>query len=519
MVYELKEELKNLETSSFFHTVLLVEDDPIHIKLLSRALDGLVGDIVVAKGGEEAIKLLVSSFPQLVFCDLNLPDISGFQVLDYIQSNFSTVPVVVMTSSNDLENAVFSMREGAWDYVVKDFSNSFRGKLSLVLRRIAERKLLQEREFRIRAERNAFWYASQHAFNGLGIITNEGSVIFSNETFRKFCSVLGAEIKEGENLQLVDLLTNTHPVIGRNLKKQLKSTSSNVFWTSEIEKELRDSKDEGDKYYFELTLTSISMVEGINSSLPLNKFGNLKRFVLWVRDITERKERERFQRDLLSTTTHDLKGPLGVILTSAELLLDPELKDNDNINFDDLILRIASSARNSITLIDELLSARRIQDGVLIVRPQELLVEEVLEDVVLDFYPVAKSKNIILESLVNDRDLTVYADRIGLNRVLNNLVSNAIKFGGKDGKVTINALRVKDNVSIVVSDTGPGISIKERAQLFMRYERLKKHENVDGTGLGLFVTKNIVNAHGGKIDVISKLGEGSSFIISFPNKP
>jgi signal transduction histidine kinase len=303
--------------------------------------------------------------------------------------------------------------------------------------------------------------------------------------------------------------------VAQRLEDQLRSGSSDTFWTSELMIEQSDT-EQAVKRYFELTLSSVRMEDVRDGFLGVFDIPELRKFVFWVRDVTLRKERERFQRDLLSTTTHDLKGPLGAILTSAELMSEAGL--DEKINHTELVLRIASCARSSITLIDELLSARRIQDGVLIVRPQRFAVHEVLEDVVLDFYPVARAREIDFSAKAVDPELEVYADKIGIHRVLGNLVSNAIKFGGPEGKVRLSAKRKDNTVQIMVSDTGPGINPQERAQLFERYQRLEKHDEVEGTGLGLFVAKNIVDAHGGRIDVQSRVGHGTTFIVSFPDE-
>ena len=184
----------------------------------------------------------------------------------------------------------------------------------------------------------------------------------------------------------------------------------------------------------------------------------------------------------------------------------------------EVVTRIASCARNCITIIDELLSARRIQDGVMVVRPKYYAISDILEDIVLDYSPVAKAKGISLQAKAVKEGLLVYADRISLVRVLGNLVSNGIKFTKSGGTVTVSAEKVGDSVLLAVADTGSGIDAHERHQLFERYSRLDKHDAVEGTGLGLYVTKNIVDAHGGRIEIKSEVGVGTTFLIFLPDE-
>ncbi len=113
--------------------------------------------------------------------------------------------------------------------------------------------------------------------------------------------------------------------------------------------------------------------------------------------------------------------------------------------------------------------------------------------------------------------MKVFADRLTLNRVIGNLVSNAIKFTPQGGKVEIAANRIGNATRISVIDTGQGIEAGARHKLFARFSRLEKHAEIEGTGLGLFVSKNIMDAHGGRIDVRSVVGKGTTFFVTFPD--
>jgi signal transduction histidine kinase len=217
---------------------------------------------------------------------------------------------------------------------------------------------------------------------------------------------------------------------------------------------------------------------------------------------------------MLSTTTHDLKGPLGTILLSSELLQDMVEPSKTK----DLIVRIASSAQGAINLIEEFLSVRKIQEGHLILRPSSHSLKELIESATNDFTAVAKARNIKIISDFNS-DSILHVDKLGFHRALGNLLSNACKFTPKNGSITIKSVHRDGEVYLSVCDTGPGMEAAEVRQLFEKFSRLDKHASVAGTGLGLFVVKSIISAHGGRIEVRSQPGQGSEFTIILPDMP
>ncbi len=503
--------LENVGTEGFFSSALLIEDDPAHAALITRALKKVVEEVNHVSSGNDGLRAFETSFPEIVFCDLHLSDVSGLSILKTINELRPGLPIVVLTSSSNLEDAITAMREGAWDYMVKQFSEDLSDRIAFVVERIAERKISEMRELQVRAERDAFWVASHTAQDGLAILGRSGSVVFSNNAFGDFCST-AKRYQFEEAVNIIDLISHYNENVADSLRNELESDYGNSLWSKELTVEDLDNKT---SRHFELSLSSVQVGGGHQSDFAEQLLPELRRYVVWVRDVTQRKDRERFQRDLLSTTSHDLKGPLGAILTCAELLQTshdiPVEKTHELLN------RVESCARNSITIIDELLSARRIQDGVLIIKPQMLPLASVVEDVYLDFLPVAKSKSIDFTVKPIDQDVTIYADRLAFTRVLSNLISNAIKFTPSDGVVVVAAEVNGNDISISVSDTGAGIEAKERHLLFERYTRLDKHSDIEGTGLGLYVVRNIIDAHNGKVEVHSDIGKGTTFIVTLTN--
>jgi signal transduction histidine kinase len=169
-------------------------------------------------------------------------------------------------------------------------------------------------------------------------------------------------------------------------------------------------------------------------------------------------------------------------------------------------------------LLDDLLEVARADAGQMQVRYGPVYVGTVVSEVASVFFPVAEERSIELEQSVEPRGLCVSADRDKLVRALTNLVGNAFKFTAPGGKVSIRAEEQAGRACISVSDTGRGIPEEQVAHLFNRYWQGEAVQAVErrGVGLGLAITKSIVDAHGGTIEVASRVGEGSTFTVVLP---
>ncbi|MDD2943977.1 MAG: ATP-binding protein [bacterium] len=497
--------------------LLLIEDDLSHAVLIRRALTKeLVAEVVHVESGSEALTQLGHDDFDVVLSDLNLPDYSGIELIQLINKISPDVASIVLTSSDDLQLVVQAMSAGAWDYLTKDFSSGFRERLHLALQRAIEKREQSLRTLQAISERNAFWAATNEARDGIAILNGRAEVVFANLAFQNFTKALtytGGE-ERGELFNAVVGVGNE--TFGELFLDRVQSLSGGALWTMEAQ------TGDSDRHYT-ISVSELShrqagdggeredgaaVVSRLASSLAIH------RYVVWVRDITDVKDRERYQRELLSTTTHDLKGPLGAILTAVEVLRDYQVLPQEMVS--NLLNRIGSCARTSVSLIDEFLSARRIQDGVLSIRPQHYPVADMLRDIVMDYSTVAMSRGIELTDERNNEEVDIYVDRLGFQRVIGNLVNNALKFSGAGSRVSVSAQRLSNGVMISVADTGSGIEPEKQHSLFERYGRLDKHHAVDGTGLGLYVVKSIVDAHRGRIDLTSSIGGGTTFRIFFP---
>ncbi|MGH2945982.1 MAG: ATP-binding protein [Solirubrobacteraceae bacterium] len=234
-------------------------------------------------------------------------------------------------------------------------------------------------------------------------------------------------------------------------------------------------------------------------------------------DVTERFRRTEAERanqaksEFLSRMSHELRTPLNAVLGFSQLLASSELHDRQRANVD----QILTAGRHLLTLINEVLDISRIEAGELTVSLEPVHLATVLDDTVDLIAPLAAARRVALTPTPDETDAWVQADQQRLKQVLLNLLSNAVKYNREDGQVHVRVeLPGDDRVRVVVADTGAGISPDLLPRLFHPFERLgAEHGDIEGTGLGLSLSKSLVEAMGGTIDVTSTPGAGSTFTV------
>ena len=238
-----------------------------------------------------------------------------------------------------------------------------------------------------------------------------------------------------------------------------------------------------------------------------------------VQEARQRERRVRAARarerrmEVLSEISHDLKNPLGVVQSLASLLLEDEAGPLSPPQRD-LVRRIHASTQHVITLALNVIDAARIEAGRLVLHRAYVGIRDLVEDVLLLAGSAAELKGVALRCVVQDGLPLAAVDAVQLQRVVANVVGNAIKFTPAGGRVDVAVRRCGDDIDLTVEDTGPGIPPEEMPRLFERYRR--RAGRVEGSGLGLFIARAIVEAHGGTLRVASTLGQGTTVRIAVP---
>ncbi len=220
------------------------------------------------------------------------------------------------------------------------------------------------------------------------------------------------------------------------------------------------------------------------------------------------------REDILSIVSHDLRNPLAAIKGGFQLI--PQLlkgKNEEQINT--LVSTLGDSATFMERLINDLLDFSKIHQGNLSLQLKEISIEKLISEIIELSQGKAKEKSIDLSSTITENASTLICDPDRIKQVLNNLIGNAIKFTPENGKITLGIQEQAEKFYFSVIDNGPGISKENLLHIFDRYWQVKKTAHL-GTGLGLFIAKGLVEAHGGGMWLESEIGKGSNFQFEIP---
>ncbi|MBO9540372.1 PAS domain S-box protein [bacterium] len=256
----------------------------------------------------------------------------------------------------------------------------------------------------------------------------------------------------------------------------------------------------------------------VKATPAFDEHGRVRFGIAIVHDLTERMRLERLKGDFLNAVTHELRTPLTSIKAYAEFLED-ELLGPLSPEQHAFLAQLQRGAQQLELLVDDLLDYARIEAGEFAVRRQPCDASAILRQVGEAFDPIASARELSLTVSAPPSPLEVLADPNRLVQILNNLLSNALKFTPPGGSVTLSLSQSDTETTFVVADTGIGILAEHLPHLFEKFFQAESSltRSYKGTGLGLPITKALVEAHQGTISVASTPGEGATFTVHLPH--
>ncbi|MBU5226455.1 PAS domain-containing sensor histidine kinase [Clostridium senegalense] len=364
--------------------------------------------------------------------------------------------------------------------------------------------------------RNEEYYKKLLEFLPYGVaIVNNNKITFSNDSF---ATMLGEKtIQDTLNNNLAQYIKDEDKKIIKNMQKNIFGELKQVEFT-----EMKLLRKDGKELDIELGASPFLFENNLSA-------------ILVMCDITERKnaERDKFKlkqalkydrlkTEFIANISHELKTPLNIILSIVQLF---ELKKRGNENIDSITGKrylqvVTQNCYRLLRLINNLIDISRIDVGHLKMNFGNYDIVKIIEDITMSTVEHIESKNLNLIFDTEIEEKIIGVDRENMERIMLNLLSNAIKCSNENGTIWVNIYDSGDFIEIAVKDNGVGIPKEMQERIFERFVQSSPlfTRTYEGSGIGLSLVKALVDAHGGKITVESKVGVGSEFVVSLPNR-
>ena len=500
--------------------VLVVDDNAFSRRVIVQLLQQAGFKTLEASDGPQAIELFTRTPDiRLVTLDLEMPSMNGFQVLEALRSPDKSetlkavgndrVPVILVTGNDTYPNRKRGFELGAADFVRKD---EVQDQLVLTARLIL---------------------SPNSAFAGMTVLVVEDTPV-ARQMMVSCVHQLGVDVLDvHDGSDALDLLRRRPTSVDLVLTDMhmLKMNGDELCLRIRQELGLKDlpvivlsgtSEPEAKLQLFRIGATDFLEKPFIKEELIARLNSHLKRQQLdrnLRANLVRMKDLDKLKDEFLAVCSHDLRSPLSGILGFTQLLLkDPEMSPAKQ----DMLHRIMNAGKYLLELINDILDLGRAQAQKESMEFQPLSPLSVLRQCLGSFRPSADAKRIelSLSEQPSASRATVLGNHTALSRIYTNLISNALKFTPEGGKISLRASVDTSGQMLVIEceDSGIGIPESMMSKLFSRYSKVSRQgtHGERGTGLGLIITRELIESHGGQLAVRSREGQGSTFTITLP---
>lgn len=499
-------QLEREEAEKRAEKILIVDDSAGARSAIYKELSRAWGNIHMAVNGRDAVTKALQLRPDIITMDVEMPVMDGFQACRELKEHPDTesIPVIMISAHSSMELRARGFDSGAVEYFTKPFQD---GTLSSFLRMLMEAKKISRKEKVLVADDSQVtrhilkYYFTKNGYNvytadngeeALGLMEKVVPDILVTDCYmpRLDGFDLAKKVREKARLRHIPIVMITASASKTDILKGLAAGANDYLAKPFDEAEL------------------LARIDSLLKTKSL--FDQLERDKAELKKVNEEKNR------FLSMAAHDLRNPLGAISGYASYLVSHVSDEETRVRF---LKIIAEAAGGMMKLVDDLLNISKIENGVVALETATGDLAEVVATRVALANILAREKDITIH-FSRDKSYVLPFDKHKVEQVIDNFISNAIKFSppGKNVYVSLNYDAV--NVRVAVRDEGPGIPEKEHNKVFVPFAKISVRPtgNETSTGLGLAIAARIVNAHGGTTGFESEPGRGSVFFFTLPKE-
>jgi signal transduction histidine kinase len=521
--------------------ILVVDDEQPVLELLSDILSDYPYRVDLASTGDEGIRKIQGETYDLVLTDLNLPGTDGLGVLRAAKEKDPDVAVVLLTGNATVFNAIEALRKGAYDFVQKPFQL---GELEAAFSRAIERRAfaLRERaevEIRkkiveaARARQKTLYEIAKDITESLKVEATLSRIV---ERSLDLCAARQGLLflldeASGQLVCWVDRGLDPRGEEREHLIKALANPNAKALYLKTPIEETVEGSDSAPQQIYVVpmiledqaigTIAVLSapggMMEEDTPDLLPQLAGMASIAIRNVRSYEKARELDRLKSEFVAIVSHEVRTPLTSIKGSLEILTDPTYFEFSEPQ-KELLTICTTNVERLEQLITGILDFSKLESGKLSASFEEIRPETFLESAVNDMRTLAARKEISVRLDIKKELPTIWADTFRMVQVLMNLMSNAIKFSDPGQEIVVRAHGDMEGLRIDVIDRGIGIAPEDIPKLFLKFQQLDSSNTrkAGGTGLGLVISKGIVEEHGGRIWVSSEQGGGTTFTFWLP---
>jgi PAS domain S-box-containing protein len=501
--------------------ILMVEDSESDAALNIRVLENAGYEVtcqIVDNAADMKSALKKGNF-EIILSDHNLPQFGSAGALAMLKESGKELPFIIVSGAIGEETAVQMMKDGAQDYVMKDHLSRLAPAVERELKDAEARRQHKRSEEKLHESEERFSRVVEIAGEMIWEVNAELRFLYVNPVAE---NVTG--FKPEEMIGIMNLFDISVTEIREEYKAAVLSTYTNkenlkAYPCSCITKD-------GRVVILEMSATPMLDLNGVLTGYrgTFKDITDRRQMELKIDELykMEKVHRQRLQEEaevkniFIDVLAHELRNSLTSVVVSSDILLEsPDVSEEIRRK---LIKIISDGGQLLAKRLDELLDLARYSKGTFQLKIQTVDAWEFIEQVEFRFRPNLEKRNQKLIFEIEGDTKLINLDKSRIEQVIINLLSNASKYSPENSEITLKARVEKRGLYLEVGDKGVGISTEDQKNLFQPYYRAGKNRMIPGIGLGLAVSKKIIDAHGGQITISSQLGQGSIFSILVPNK-